>query len=156
MIRPTLPDGRPAPGRLAPEGGLFAGATLAVGVLAALLAGWAPVGFSIMTVFLFAGPHNWMEARYLLARLPARWGKLRRFFLLSPGGALALAAAFVTLAGLAYSGDWDPDELARASAVWTSMLLVWVAALVRLRSRQQPRRAWGWVPPAVLALAAVT
>src|SRR5207248_8121144 len=60
----------------------FAG--LAAG--AAVLAGGFPIGFSIATVFLFAGPHNWLEARYVLGRLPARVGKLRGFFLLSAAG----------------------------------------------------------------------
>ena len=50
---------------------------LALACAAALLAGWLPLGFSIVTVFLFAGPHNWIEARYFLTRLPARWGRLR-------------------------------------------------------------------------------
>jgi len=52
----------------------FAGAALLLALAAALLAGWAPLGFSIVTVFLFAGPHNWIEGRYFLERLPARWG----------------------------------------------------------------------------------
>ncbi len=42
-----------------------------------------PIAFSIATVFLFAGPHNWFEARYILGRLPAQAGKLWGFFTLS-------------------------------------------------------------------------
>ena len=57
---------------------LFAAVTLLLAAAAALLAGWAPLGFSIVTVFLFAGPHNWIEFRYFLSRMPARWGRLRR------------------------------------------------------------------------------
>jgi hypothetical protein len=37
--------------------------------VSALLASWIPLQFSIVTVFLFAGPHNWFEARYVLGRL---------------------------------------------------------------------------------------
>ena len=42
---------------------LFGGcAALAVIIAACLLAGFTPIAFSIATVFLFAGPHNWFEA----------------------------------------------------------------------------------------------
>ena len=40
----------------------FAASALAVAVAACLLAGWFPLGVSIVVVFLFAGPHNWMKA----------------------------------------------------------------------------------------------
>src|SRR5437763_1362641 len=46
----------------------FALAALAVACLSAVLAGWLPLGFSIVTVFLFAGPHNWLELRYFMGR----------------------------------------------------------------------------------------
>jgi hypothetical protein len=72
----------------------FAAAALGPMRLSALLAGWAPLGFSIATVFLFAGPHNWAEARYFLTRLPARWGKLRGFCLFGSGGVVGLWGCF--------------------------------------------------------------
>src|SRR4051794_22311591 len=87
----------------------FALAALALAAAAALVAGWAPLGFSIVTVFLFAGPHNWVQFRFLLARMPARWGPLRGFFLLGIGGAVGLAGAFILLSviGRAWeSGAW--------------------------------------------------
>src|SRR6266542_399234 len=92
-----LPARKPATA----SGQLFAAVSLSLAVLAALLAGWAPLGFSIVTVFLFAGPHNWIEGRYFLERLPARWGKLRAFFLLGLGGVFGLTAAFAGLPALA-------------------------------------------------------
>ena len=55
----------------------FGAAAVALAVLAATLAGAVPLGFSIVTVFLFAGPHNWIEFRYFLSRMPAHWGPLR-------------------------------------------------------------------------------
>src|SRR6516165_2732302 len=79
----------------------FAGAVSAFVLLAALLTGALPVGVSIIAVFLCAGPHNWVEARYFLARLPGRWGKLRIFFLLALGGVAALTAGFALLPYLA-------------------------------------------------------
>jgi len=85
---------------------------------AALLAGWAPVRFSIVTVFLFAGPHNWLELRYFLTRLPARWGRLRGFFLLGLSGAVGLTAAVLVVADdrVADRGHVDPD-LVRAAGL---------------------------------------
>ena len=71
----------------------FVGLTLG----AAALAGAVPIAFSIATVFLFAGPHNWLEARYVLGRLPARVGKLRWFFLLSAAGIVGLTAGYAAL-----------------------------------------------------------
>jgi hypothetical protein len=133
----------------------FACTSLGLAVLAALLAGWAPLGFSIVTVFLFAGPHNWLEARYFLGRLPARWGRLRGFFLLALGGVFGLTAAFAALPWLARRWGWDEQPWLTAGAVWNSLLLLWIAALVRLRSRQNPRRDWGWVTPAALVLLAL-
>src|SRR5262245_8408204 len=79
------------------SGQAFAAVTLTLMVAAAVLAGWAPLGFSIVTVFLFAGPHNWIELRYFMSRMPARWGKLRGFFLFAFAGLLGLTAAFAAL-----------------------------------------------------------
>jgi len=39
---------------------------------AAALAACFPVQLSVVAVFVFAGPHNWMEARYFAARMPVR------------------------------------------------------------------------------------
>ena len=50
----------------------IAGGGVAFVVLAALVTGLLPIGVSIVAVFLCAGPHNWVEARYFLSRLPAR------------------------------------------------------------------------------------
>ena len=75
----------------------FALTALGAATAAAVLAGWAPLRFSIVTVFLFAGPHNWLEFRYFLTRMPARWGRLRGFFLFAFAGVFALAAAFAGL-----------------------------------------------------------
>jgi hypothetical protein len=122
----------------APDNGarLFAAAALATAAGAAFLAGWAPLGFSIVTVFLFAGPHNWLEFRYFLSQMPAHWGPLRGYFLLAVGGTAVLAAGF---AGMPYLAD----------------ALGWIAALVHLRSRQSPARDWSWVWPAAFALVAL-
>ncbi|MFL5340141.1 MAG: hypothetical protein ACJ8F7_08310 [Gemmataceae bacterium] len=132
----------------------LAGVMLGLAVAAALLAGWAPLLFSIATVFLFAGPHNWLEARYFLTRLPARWGKLRPFFLVAFVGLAGLTVAFGALPWLGRtfatgSGFWHS-----AVAGWNSAVVVWAAVLIQMRSRQNPRRHWGWTLPVAFFLIA--
>jgi hypothetical protein len=142
----------PAGAPLAPAA--FAAALL-VAVAAALLAGWAPLRFSIVTVFLFAGPHNWLEMRYFLTRLPARWGRLRAFFLLAFAGTLVLTAGFAALLVLAERGLLGEEAASHLYAGLNSVLILWIALLVHLRSRQNPRRDWGWAWPVAFALLAV-
>src|SRR6188768_1164363 len=69
----------------------------AVVLAAATFAGLAPLGCSIVTVFLFAGPHNWFEARYMLSRMPAKWGPLRPYFLTGIGGTILLTGIFAAM-----------------------------------------------------------
>lgn len=133
----------------------FVGAALGAALAAALLAGWAPLRFSIVTVFLFAGPHNWLEFRYFLTRLPARWGRLRGFLLLAFAGILGLTAAFALLFWLSERGRIRVDVREPCFAGFHSLLLLWIATLVQLRSRQNPRRDWGWIWPVTFALIAV-
>ncbi len=134
---------------------LFGAAALLLAAGAVLLAGWAPLGFSIVTVFLFAGPHNWIELRYFMARMPARWGRLRGFFLFSFAGILGLTVSFAALPWLADAAGWEEDAWKTAVAAWNSALLIWLAVLIQLRSRQNPRRDWSWTLPAICVLLAV-
>jgi hypothetical protein len=117
-----------------------------------LLAGWAPLGFSIVTVFLFAGPHNWMEGRYMMSRMPARWGSLRPYFLTGICGVLGLTAAFAALPAIARAGRWSDDAWFTGLAIWNTALVGWLASLAWMRSRQNPRRDWNWVFWAALVL----
>jgi hypothetical protein len=130
----------------------FAAAALTLAISALVLAGWAPIAFSMTTVFLFAGPHNWFEVRYFLARLPARWGKLRGYFLTAVAGILGLTAAFALLPHLFARGGWSGQAQFRAYALWDSALTTWVAVLVHMRSKRNPRRNWSWTFPAALTL----
>src|SRR5688500_19803468 len=82
---------------------VFAGAAAIVIAASCLLAGFAPLGFSIATVVLFAGPHNWLEARYILTRMPARWGPLTLYFTLGIAGVVMLAGS---IAALRWLGGW--------------------------------------------------
>src|SRR5262245_44909651 len=100
----------------------FTLAALGLAGAAATLAGWTPLRFAALTVALFAGPHNWMEARYFLYRLPARWGKLRGYFLLSLTGIFGLTASRAALPGLAGRWHGDPGAGFLLSALWNSLL----------------------------------
>src|SRR3954451_12099114 len=84
----------------------FALAALATACLSAALAGWLPLGFSIVTVFLFAGPHNWLELRYFMGRMPARWGRLRGYFLFGFAGILSLTAGQILMTVQFNNLDW--------------------------------------------------
>lgn len=144
------------PARPVALGPLVVGAGLSVMFAAAALAGWAPIGFSIVTVFLFAGPHNWIEARYFFSRLPARWGRLRAYFLVAFGGVFSLAAVY---AALLWLPDWAAADVNTLFYLWMSLwdtaVIAWLVVLIQMRSRQNPRRDWGWTTPvALLALAA--
>ncbi len=124
----------------------FAAGFVALAAGAASLAGALPVAFSLATVFLFAGPHNWLEARYALGRLPARAGKLWGFFAASAAGILGLTAAYAAIPYLADTGE--------LLAGWSTLFLLWVALLVWMRSRTNPRFDGGWVWPLAFLLVA--
>lgn len=134
----------------------FFAVSLAIMASAAILAGWAPLGFSIVTVFLFAGPHNWSEARYFLSRMPPRWGRLRGFFLLGLGGVFGLTIAFAAMTWIGRAADWDQATWQTLVAVWNTLAIGWVAVLIRMRSRQNPRHDWSWTVPVALGLVAFT
>lgn len=92
-------------------------------VLVAFLAA-AAVGYSLSlgAVILLAGPHNWMEARYFLTRMPARWGPLAPYFCLAIAGVVLLSAFSIAVPWL---GAWAPR-------MWMCGLIAWVAGLVVL------------------------
>jgi hypothetical protein len=154
--------------RSAAAPGVRAGLPFAVGALAvagasAFLAGWMPLAFSIVTVFLFAGPHNWLELRYFMGRMPARWGRLRGYFLFAFTGIFGLTAVYATMGIWSQRLQWDhatyatsTAQLSQAVAAWNTVFVLWVATLVQLRSRQNPRRDWSWIWPVGFLLIALT
>lgn len=149
--------------RATPAGLPFALAALVVACAAAFLAGWVPLGFSIVTVFLFAGPHNWLELRYFMGRMPARWGRLTGYFLFAFAGIFGLAGSYLWITWSYRAANWTDANSAgmtrglfQANAVWNTVFVLWVAALVQLRSRQNPRRDWGWFWSLAFLLIAAT
>jgi hypothetical protein len=120
---------------------------------AAALAGWSPLWMSVATVFLFAGPHNWAELRFLITRLPVRLGRSRGFFATAAAGVVGLTVAYAALALGAGAGVWGSESLSAAVALWNTAAVAWVVALVAIRGRQGSRReGWVWALPAGCAL----
>lgn len=144
----SLPAGSTAPWS---DAALPAAAVLAVVAAAALVAGACPIAFSVAIVFLFAGPHNWLEARYFMTRMPGRWGRLGGYFLLGIGGVVGLTVAMIALPGAAATLGGGPETWRVLLASWNSALVLWIAALASRRARQRPRRAWPWLWPAAFA-----
>ena len=141
--------------RVQPSSRLFAGALLTCALVSAVFATWLPLQVSIVTVFLFAGPHNWFELRYFLQRLPVRFGKSRNFFLTAFGGIFLLTITFISLplwynAAASRGAGW-PNILAS----WNSLLILWVGVLVWMRGKQKLRRDWSWAIPLAFALISV-
>jgi hypothetical protein len=123
-------------------------------MMAALLVSWWPLQLSIATVFLFAGPHNWMELRFFLASMPARWGRSKPFYAVGLGGVTALTAGYVLLYALGQSWYLSDAAWMVGAAMWNTALLLWLCTLVWLRARQL-RRDRSWVFAVGFALCSV-
>lgn len=134
---------------------LFAVMLIASAGVSAALASWLPLQVSIVTVFLFAGPHNWFELRYFLMRLPARFGRSRNFFAVAFAGIFLLTIAYLAMPALYYAKLWSGANWPDAIAAWNTFLLLWLGALVLMRGRQSSRRDWFWALPVVFLLCAL-
>ena len=133
----------------------FAVVLIASTLVSAVLANWLPLQFSIVTVFLFAGPHNWFELRYFLMRLPVRFGRSRNFFVVAFAGIGLLTLTYLSLPALYYANLWSGANWPTAIATWNTFLILWIATLVGLRGRHRHARDWSWVWPAAFALSAL-
>ena len=118
-------------------------------------ASWLPLQVSIVTVFLFAGPHNWFELRYFLMRLPLRFGKSRNFFLTAFVGIGLLTLSYVSLPFIFNFGYWSEEAWSMIIAGWNTLLLSWLGLLTWLRAKQKRTGDWSWVGPLLLALGAL-
>jgi len=125
-------------------------------IVALLLTAIAPVAMSIGIVFLFAGPHNYAEARYFLTRLPARMGRLKTFFIVSAVGVVSLTITFPLLTRLPNWMQWPQISVLWLLGIWNTTLILWCSALAWLRSRQRPKRNWDYALPIGLAMAGLT
>jgi hypothetical protein len=134
---------------------LFALILIASAGVSAALASWLPLQVSIVTVFLFAGPHNWFELRYFLMRLPARFGRSRNFFAVAFAGIFTLTVAYLAMPALYYANLWSGANWPDAIATWNTLLLLWLGGLVIMRGKQSSRRDWFWTLPVVFLLCAL-
>ena len=107
----------------------------------------APIALSVCIVFLFAGPHNYAEARFFLTRLPARMGRLRPFFLGSAAGIVLLTVGLPLAGRLPVWMNWSPIAASWSLAVWNTAFVLWCTWLVQMRSQQPPRREWEYAWP---------
>ena len=131
---------------------MFATILVTSAFLSAVLASWLPLQVSVVTVFLFAGPHNWFELRYFLMRLPLRFGKSRNFFIAAFAGIVFLTLTYTSLPAL-YSFGVVPNHLwPTILATWNTMLLLWIGLLIWLRGKNKVRRDWSWAFPLTLGL----
>jgi hypothetical protein len=121
----------------------------------AVLAMWLPLQVSIITVILFAGPHNWFEFRYFLMRLPARFGKSRKFFVTAFAGIGFLTVTYVSLPFIYQNVFWSRETWLVVLASWNTLLLAWLVVLIQLRANQKRKADWTWTTPVLLAVAAL-
>ena len=117
-----------------------------------VLIGSFPLQLSIITVLLFAGPHNLMEFRYFAARMPVRWGRSRLFYSVGIGGVVVLTAAYLTLYFASGNWLWSLESWQTYAAVWNTALILWVGLLFYLRGKQR-RRDWSIAFAAAFLLA---
>ena len=134
---------------------VFFTAFVAACAMAAIGIGVAPLGASIVTIFLFAGIHNLMEFRYFAARMPLRWGKSKTFYSVGIGGVLILAATYLTLYFASGNWLWSLDSWATLTATWNTAFVLWLGLLFFLRGKQRPKSDWAWAFPVAFLLAAL-
>ena len=138
--------------RAVPNARVFGAIVLLCIVASAVFASWLPLQVSIVTVFLFAGPHNWFELRYFLMRLPVRFGRSRNFFLTAFAGLGVLTLTYVSLPLLYNAAWWSDEAWTTVIASWNSLFLFWLMLLIWLRGKQKPQANWTWTIPLGLAL----
>jgi hypothetical protein len=141
-----------ASARRQPGAGIFAVILIASACVSALVASWVPLQFSVVTVFLFAGPHNWFELRYFLQRLPVRFGKSRTFFITAFTGIGFLTLSYVALPVLNNFNLLPEQHWTTILASWNTLLLLWIASLIWLRGKNKLRRDWSWAFPVAFAV----
>jgi hypothetical protein len=134
---------------------VFLLAFLAFCAFAAAFIGSFPLGASIVTIFLFAGIHNFMEFRYFAARMPLAWGKSRLFYTVGIGGVVALTAVYLTIYFGSGNWLWSADGWQIAVSSWNTLFVLWLGLLFFLRGRQKAKTDWSLAFAAAFLLAAL-
>src|ERR671919_2571891 len=104
----------------------FSGIVVVCVVAAAAFASLLPLQVSIVTLFLFAGPHNWFELRYFLMRLPVRFGRSRNFFITAFAGIGFLTTAYIAMPVMSAMGLLPGTAWSKVLATWNTLLLLWI------------------------------
>lgn len=134
--------------RIAPLG--LAACAAAFAFFAAAAIGSFPLQASIVTIFLFAGVHNFMEFRYFLARMPVRWGRSRGYYLFAISGTVVLAAGYLSIYFAGGNWLWSLASWEIAVSIWNTGFILWVGALFYLRGKMRPGS--DWTPAFAIAL----
>ena len=111
-------------------------------LLSAFLIGSFPLAASIITIFLFAGVHNFFEFRYFAARMPLRWGKSRVFYAVGIGGVLLLTSVYLAIYFSSENWFWTATNWQIAVSIWNTAFVLWIATLFYIRGRQKPNTDW--------------
>lgn len=130
-------------------------AFVALCAIAAIAIGRFPLEASIATIFLFAGVHNLMEFRYFAARMPAKWGRSRNYYLFAIAGVVTLTAAYLVIYFGSGTWIWSDARLAAFAGTWNTAFVLWAATLFWLHGRRSTRSDRSWIFPAAFLLAAV-
>ncbi len=120
----------------------FALAFLAFCFFSAAVIGAFPLQLSVVTIFLFAGVHNWFEFRYFAARMPARWGRSRFYYSVGIGGVIVLTAVYLAIYFGSGNWLWSAESWQVTVSVWNTAFVLWVGSLFYLRGKQKPRTDW--------------
>ncbi len=128
----SVPSGINSVKKLAsvPGQNLFFGLAVSFLVLSAGLSAFFPVAVAAGAVFLFAGPHNWVELRYFLSRLPSRFGPLSIFFSGSFSGVCLLGLSYALLTVSAHSQYLAYESALQFFQGWILCFYGWLALLV--------------------------
>lgn len=128
---------------------------VAICALGAAAIGSFPLQASIVTIFLFAGVHNLMEFRYFAARMPARWGRSRNYYLFAIGGVAVLTSAYLVLYFGSGNWLWSDARLAAFAGAWNTGFVLWAATLFWMRGIRSKRGDRSWIFPAAFLVAAI-
>lgn len=134
---------------------IFGAGFLLFCLIAAAAIGGFPIQASIITIFLFAGIHNFMEFRYFLARMPVRWGKSGNYYAFGIGGVIILTAVYLAIY---FTGDnwlWGLTDWQAVVSGWNTAFILWVGWLFYLRGKQKPKTDWTLAFAAAFFLAAL-
>jgi hypothetical protein len=111
-------------------------------VLSATLIGSFPMTASIITIFLFAGVHNFFEFRYFAARMPLRWGKSRIFYAVGIGGVVLLTSTYLVIFFGSGNWFWNANSWQIIVSIWNTAFVLWIGTLFYIRGRQKHKTDW--------------